>query len=62
MAKLSRGSTAKPPGNPAQRPPKLKGGVANDFFPPKARSAVMPPPTKDTQEPRMSRKAPRKGR
>jgi hypothetical protein len=34
------------------RPPKLKGRVANDFLPPKARSAVMPPPTKDTQEPR----------
>jgi hypothetical protein len=52
MAKLSRGSTSKQPGDPAMRPPKLKGRVANDFLPPKARSAVMPPPTKDTQEPR----------
>ena len=41
--------------DPAKRPPKLKGRVANDVYSQTARSAVMPPPTKDTQEPRMSR-------
>ena len=50
-----RGFTAQAPGkNPADRPPKLSNGVSNDFFRGSARSAVMPPPTRDTQEPRMS--------
>jgi hypothetical protein len=50
-----RGFTAKPPGkNPADPPPKLSRGVTNDFRRDTARSAVMPAPTKDTQEPRMS--------
>lgn len=50
-----RGFTAQAPGkNPADRPPKLAKGVSNDFFRGSARSAVMPPPTGDTQEPRMS--------
>jgi hypothetical protein len=39
----------------AKRPPLKKGGVANDVSPTKPRSAVMPRPTKDTSEPRMSR-------
>lgn len=52
MAKYSRGKTT-PINHPlASRPPKLKGRVANDVWPDKARSAIMPPPTKDTQEPR----------
>jgi hypothetical protein len=48
----SRGKTAKDPNNPAARPPKLKGKVANDVWPNPVRSAVMPPPTVNTQEPR----------
>ena len=52
MAKFSRGSTAKTTHNPQTRPPAVKGGVSNDFLPAKTRSAVMPPPTKNTQEPR----------
>jgi hypothetical protein len=50
--KLTRGKTFIPTGNPATRPPKLKGKVANDLWPNPARSAAGPPPTKDTQEPR----------
>ena len=48
---LTRGKTFRPTGNPAERPPKLKGRVANDVWAPPARSAMAPPPTKDTQEP-----------
>ena len=47
--KFTRGNTFKPTGNPAKRPPKLKGRVANDLWPNPARSAAGPPPTKDTQ-------------
>ena len=50
--KLPRGKTFKPKGNPAKRPPKLSGRVANDLWAPPARSAMGPPPTGDTQEPR----------
>ena len=50
--KFTRGNTFKPTGNPAKRPPKLKGRVANDLWPNPARSAAGPPPTKDTQEPK----------
>jgi hypothetical protein len=50
--KLPRGKTFKPKGNPAKRPPKLSGRVANDLWPNPARSAAGPPPTGDTQEPR----------
>lgn len=32
-----------------KRPPKLKGGVANDFAPTRPRSVTMPKPTKDTK-------------
>ena len=49
---MKRGKTFKPTGNPAKRPPKLKGRVANDVLPPPVRSAMAPPPTQDTQEPR----------
>lgn len=50
--KFTRGKTFIPEGNPAKRPPKLKGRVANDLWAPPARSAMAPPPTKDTQEPK----------
>ena len=57
MVGLTRGRTAKLNHDPAMRPPKLKGRVANDLYNERtARSAVMPPPTMDTQEPRLSRK------
>ena len=46
--KLPRGKTFKPKGNPAKRPPKLKGRVANDLWAPPARSAMGPPPACDT--------------
>jgi|KBSMisStandDraft_5_1062788.scaffolds.fasta_scaffold603537_3 hypothetical protein len=49
---LTRGKTFRPTGNPAKRPPKLKGRVANDVYANPARSMMSPPPTKDTQEPR----------
>jgi hypothetical protein len=49
---MKRGKTFKPTGNPAKRPPKLKGRVANDVWAPPARSAMSPPPAGDTQEPR----------
>jgi hypothetical protein len=49
---MKRGKTFKPKGNPAKRPPKVSHGVANDVFQSKPRSAIMPPPTTDTKEPR----------
>ena len=58
--KFTRGKTFIPKGNPAKRPPKLKGRVANDLWPNPARSAAGPPPTKDTQEP-MGRASSRSG-
>ena len=51
MAKYKRGFTAKENHPSEERPAKLKGRVYNDFYPDKARSAVMPPPTGDTQDP-----------
>jgi hypothetical protein len=56
MAKYKRGFTAKSLHPSDERPPKLQGRVYNDFYPEKARSAVMPPPTGDTEEPRLSRR------
>jgi hypothetical protein len=53
---LPRGFTAQSLHSPESRPPKLQGRVYNDFYPEKARSAVMPPPTEDTEEPRMSKR------
>ena len=62
MMGYSRGKTFKPTGNPAKRPPKLKGRVANDLWSPPARSAAGPPPQKDTQEPKGSGLTKGKGR
>jgi hypothetical protein len=56
MVKYKRGFTAKTLHPPEQRPPRIKGGVYNDFYPERVRSAVMPPPTGDTQEPRLSKR------
>ena len=56
MAKYKRGFTARIVHPSETRPPKLKGRVANDFYPPASRSATMPPPTSDTQEPRLSKR------
>lgn len=50
--KLPRGKTFKVKHNPAKRPPKVSGRVANDVWQPPLRSAVAPPPASDTQEPR----------
>ena len=50
--KMTRGKTFIPKGNPAKRPPKVSGRVANDVWPNPVRSAIMPPPTTDTKEPR----------
>jgi hypothetical protein len=55
-AKLPRGFTAQAGHNPADRPAKVQGRVMNDFWPDRMRSAVMPPPTGDTEEPRLSRR------
>lgn len=62
MAKYKRGFTAQAPANPDERPPALKGRVFNEFRPEVARGSTMPPPTGDTQEPRMSSKRLNKGR
>jgi hypothetical protein len=57
VSNYPRGDTAKPPGKkPGDRPPTLSKGVFNDFRRDSARSAVMPPPTGDTQEPRLSKR------
>jgi len=64
MAKYKRGMTAKSPHPDDERPPSLKGRVYNEFRPDAARGSTMPPPTGDTQEPRVSRRLgkPTKGR
>ena len=49
--KMTRGKTFVPKGNPAKRPPKVSGRVANDVWPNPVRSAIMPAPTTDTREP-----------
>lgn len=61
MVKYKRGFTAKENHPSEERPPKLQGRVYNDFYPDKARSAVMPAPTGDTQEPRLSKRVGAKG-
>jgi hypothetical protein len=63
MVKYPRGFTNHGDHDPETRPPKLdvKNRVFNDFYPDKPRSAVMPPATFDTEEPRLS-KRPSKGR
>jgi hypothetical protein len=54
--KYPRGFTAKQGHAPEVRPPNLKGRVFNEFRPDSARGSTMPPPTGDTQEPRLSRR------
>jgi hypothetical protein len=54
--KFERGFTAQAPGKPEERPPSLKGRVYNEFRPDAARGSTMPPPTGDTQEPRISKR------
>ena len=39
--KMTRGKTFVPKGNPAKRPPKVSGRVANDVWPNPVRSAIM---------------------
>jgi hypothetical protein len=56
MAKYKRGFTAHAPAKPDERPPNLKGRVYNEFRPEAARGSTMPPPTGDTQEPRISKR------
>lgn len=56
MAKYKRGFTAKSLHAPEERPPNLKGRVYNEFRPEVARGSTMPPPTGDTEEPRLSRR------
>ena len=58
MVKYPRGFTNHGHHDPAERPPKLdvKNRVFNDFYPDKPRSAVMPPATFDTEEPRLSKR------
>jgi hypothetical protein len=54
--KYKRGFTAKEGHAPEVRPPDLKGRVYNEFRPNVARGSTMPPPTRDTEEPRMSKR------
>jgi hypothetical protein len=54
--KYKRGFTAKSVHSPETRPPNLQGRVYNEFRPDAARGSTMPPPTGDTEEPRMSRR------
>ena len=56
MAKYKRGFTAKELHPSDERPPNLKGRVYNEFRPDTARGSTMPPPTGDTQEPRLSKR------
>ena len=59
---LPRGFTTQSTHSPETRPPSLQGRVYNEFRPDTARGSTMPPPTGDTEEPRMSRRTPKKGR
>ena len=56
-SKYQRGFTAQAPAKPDERPPSLKGRVYNEFRPDVARGSTMPPPTGDTEEPRMSKRS-----
>lgn len=56
MAKYKRGFTSKELHPSDERPPSLKGRVYNEFRPDAARGSTMPPPTTDTQEPRLSKR------
>jgi len=54
-SRYERGSTSQAPGkNPQDRAPNLQGRVYNEFRPDVARGSTMPPPTSDTEEPRLS--------
>ena len=56
-SRYERGTTAQAPGkNPQDRAPNLQGRVYNEFRPDVARGSTMPPPTSDTEEPRLSMK------
>ena len=54
--KYKRGFTPQSGHEPETRPPKLQGRVWNEFLPDSARGSTMPPPTTDTEEPRMSKR------
>ena len=54
--KLPRGFTAQSVHSPETRPPALKDRVYNEFRPETARGSTMPPPTGDTEEPRLSKR------
>ena len=60
--KYKRGFTAQSVHEPETRPPNLKGRVYNEFRPDTARGSTMPPPTDDTEEPRMSKRLGRTSR
>jgi hypothetical protein len=57
-----RGFTTQSQHAPEVRPPNLQGRVYNEFRPEVARGSTMPPPTGDTQEPRMSKRLGRTSR
>jgi hypothetical protein len=54
--KYKRGFTSQSPHAPETRPPNLQGRIYNEFRPDVARGSTMPPPTGDTEEPRMSKR------
>ena len=54
-AALPRGFTTQSQHRPETRPPSLQGRVYNEFRPDAARGSTMPPPTGDTEEPRLSK-------
>ena len=54
--KYPRGFTAQSTHSPETRPPNLQGRVYNEFRPEVARGSTMPPPTGDTEEPRISKR------
>lgn len=56
--KYPRGRTNYGDHPPDERPPRLdvKNRVFNPFYPDLPRSAIMPPATTDTEEPRLSRR------
>ena len=59
---LPRGFTTQSQHSPESRPPNLVGRVYNEFRPDTARGSTMPPPTGDTEEPRTSKRTPKKPR
>jgi hypothetical protein len=57
---LPRGFTTQSLHSPETRPPNLQGRVYNEFRPEVARGSTMPPPTGDTEEPRLSQRTAKK--